>query len=268
MRSRIHDMNLDQLREEYRTAKPFPFFKIDNFLDDQAARQVVQSYPDYDAARAMGREFNAMSERLKVQVTDAAKFPPAVKALSDELSSPEFLEKLEYVTGIPRLVNDELLIGGGMHITGSGGRLDVHVDFNLVEDRQLHRRLNILVYLNDPWQPSWGGNIELWDEEVRNCVQSFQPVFNRCVVFETTDKSYHGVTPVTSPEGVLRRSFAAYYYTREAPEGWDGKRHSTVFRARPDEVVRGTLLIPAQRAQSVVRRAASKIKKTVTRVLS
>ena len=32
-----------------------------------------------------------------------------------------------------------------------------------------------------------------------------------------------------------RLSFAAYYYTDEAPEGWAGEAHSTLFKPRPGE---------------------------------
>src|SRR6202042_3254254 len=113
------------------------------------------------------------------------------------------------------------------------GRLDVHVDFNYIADRRLHRRLNILIYLNKDWRPEWGGEIELWDPEVKVRHASLSPAFNRCVVFATSDVSYHGVTAVRCPEGRVRKSFAAYYYTREAPPHWTGEGHSTLFKARP-----------------------------------
>jgi Rps23 Pro-64 3,4-dihydroxylase Tpa1-like proline 4-hydroxylase len=84
-----------------------------------------------------------------------------------------------------------------------------------------------------------GGNIELWDTDVKVCHHSFEPIFNRCVVFETSEISYHGVTAVKCPEGQSRRSFAACYYTKEAPAHWNGQAHSTIFRVRPDANSRG-----------------------------
>lgn len=206
----------------------------------------------------MGFEFHALNEKLKVQVTDSAKFPEAVRRLSVALSSPQFLEQLEYITGIPKLLADPEFHGGGMHLTGPTGRLDVHVDFNLLNG--LHRRLNILVYLNPVWEESWGGNIELWDKDVKKCFHSLQPIFNRCVVFETSEISFHGVTPITCPPGYVRRSFAAYYYTREAPAHWDGTKHSTVFRARPNERLRGTVLMPAQKLRENLRSGVRRVK--------
>ena len=120
--------------------------------------------------------------------------------------------------------------------------MDVHVDFNFIAARELHRRLNILIYFNKDWDPSWGGNIELWDRDVKTCVHSFSPIFNRCVVFETSDISYHGVSAVKCPDGRSRKSFAAYYYTKEAPPHWTGEEHSTIFKARPGEVLKGQVL--------------------------
>jgi hypothetical protein len=125
-----------------------------------------------------------------------------------------------------------------MHMTGPGGRLDVHIDFNYVRDRKLYRRLNILIYLNERWDDSWGGQIELWDKDVSRCEVAVTPLLNRCVLFETSDISFHGVRPIASSPGRVRKSFAAYYYTHEPPPNWSGQDHSTVFKARPDEADR------------------------------
>ena len=65
----------------------------------------------------------------------------------------------------------------------------------------------------------------------------------------------------------MRRSFATYFYTREAPAGWTGKAHSTIFKARPDEWMRGNLLMPAEnsvrRASRGLRMVKNKIKHIV-----
>ena len=112
--------------------------------------------------------------------------------------------------------------------------------------------------LSDP-ELVGGGNIELWDSNVKNCVHSFTPVFNRCVVFETNEISYHGVTAVKCPESMARRSFAGYYYTTDEPEWWEGNAHSTIFKARPDEKLKGSVLMPAEKISRLVRRAKRKI---------
>ena len=232
---------------------------IDNFLVPGAAEEISRSYPTFEQASAQGFVFNFVNEQRKVQITDSKKFPDPVKRLNEAISAPAFLADLEYITGIPRILADEQLAGGGMHVTGAGGRLDVHVDFNLIEDRRLFRRLNILLYLNPVWNEAWGGHIELWDKNVRNCQYRCVPALNRCLLFETSDISYHGVARVTAPADVARQSFAAYYYTREAPPGWTGTVHSTIFRARPDEKLRGLVQMPVEKLR---RGLAEKIKQS------
>lgn len=261
----IKPFDRDQIRQQFQSAQPFRWFELSPFLQDDFARELVAAYPSFEQSRQQGLEFKAVNEQKKVQITESAKFPAPVKQLSDLLSSPEWLRDLEYITGIPRLLDDPALEGGGMHVTGPGGRLDVHVDFNYLQRSQLHRRLNILIYLNPEWQEAWGGNIELWDRDVKQRCHSFSPQLNRCVIFETNDISYHGVSPVRCPAEVARRSFAAYYYTREAPPEWRGEMHDTIFRARPSERLRGYVLMPLEHMQrrmlGGVERVARRVKK-------
>jgi hypothetical protein len=263
-REMINPLDTQALRARWTAAEPFPHVIIDDFLERAAAEEVALSYPSFAQANVDGFAFNFVNEQRKVQVTDASRFPEPVRRLNEAIASSGFLAQLEAVTGIPRLVADEKLVGGGMHLTGSGGRLDVHVDFNLIEDRKLFRRLNILVYLNPIWNPEWGGDIELWDRDVKMCHRRCTPALNRCLIFETSDISFHGVTAVTAPADVVRQSFAAYYYTREAPPHWNGRSHSTIFRARPDEKFRRFVSMPAEslrrRVQSQVKRSRELIK--------
>jgi Rps23 Pro-64 3,4-dihydroxylase Tpa1-like proline 4-hydroxylase len=259
----INPIDRETLRRQFQNAKPLPFFCIDNFLRPDFAEEVWASFPSYEQAREVGKSFKGVNEKGKVQVTDPNTFAEPVRRLNDALASQEFLDLLSYVTGMPNLLADDQLVGGGIHQTGPRGHLDVHVDFNYIKERDLHRRLNILIYFNKNWDPDWGGNIELWDQDVKHCAQSFSPIFNRCVVFETNEISYHGVTAVRCPEGVSRKSFAAYYYTKEAPAHWTGKSHDTIFRARPDEKFKGRVLMPVEKVTKLFTRAVNKVGRMV-----
>lgn len=243
----INRLDRETLRQKFVSAQPFPHIVIENFLVPGAAEEVAAAFPSFERAGEQGFAFNFVNEQRKIQVTDAAKFPEPVRRLQEAISSPQFLSDLEFITGIPRLLADAELVGGGMHLTGAGGRLDVHVDFNVLEARKLHRRLNILLYLNPVWREEWGGQIELWDKDVRTCHLRSSPALNRCLIFETSEISYHGVAAVSAPQEVVRQSFAAYYYTREAPPGWSGTPKSTVFKARPDETMRKFVQMPVEK---------------------
>ncbi len=256
----IHEIDREALREQACSAKPFPHILIDDFLDIEFARQVLRSWPCYEDAAKIGKEFRSINERKKVQVTDAAQFPQPLRQLNEALASPAFLETMSHIFEIPDLLADPELVGGGLHQTGARGRLDVHVDFNYIEARQLHRRLNILIYFNEGWLPEWGGQLELWNSDVSKRIHSFDPVFNRCVIFETSEISYHGVTETTCPKDAVRRSFAGYYYTTASPGHWSGS-HSTIFKARPEESVKNRLMA----ANHVKDIAKGKLKKLVRR---
>ena len=183
--------------------QPVPNFCIDNFPERRIVRRPRCSTPIPPSRRRAkaGRTFSAVNEKRKVQVTDSSSFAEPIAELNRTLASPEFLDLLSDVFGHAQPpARRRQLNGGGIHQTGARGHLDVHVDFNFIAERELHRRLNILIYFNKDWKPEWGGNIELWDKDVKVCVHSFSPIFNRCVVFETNEISYHGVTAVKCPE--------------------------------------------------------------------
>jgi hypothetical protein len=261
-------LDREALRRDFTQASPFPFVKIDKFLDPAFAKEVADAYPSFASATVQGRSFNAIHERKKVQISDSKRFPVPVTKLNDALASSEFLSVLSYVAGIPDLLADEELGGGGMHITGPGGRLDVHIDFNYLENRQLHRRLNLLLYLNPIWDERWGGHIQLWDQNVKSCRQAFAPRFNRCLIFETSEISFHGVRPVSAEAPFPRISFAAYYYTRQPPPNWKGTVHSTVFKARPEERLRKYVFMPAKRLQQQLTNGVRLIKQEIKQLMN
>jgi hypothetical protein len=139
---------------------------------------------------------------------------------------------LENICGIRGLVPDPYFEGGGYHEITQDGHLSVHADFNHHGPMNLERRINVLIYLNKDWKDEYGGQLELWDNDMKRCVKSFVPLFNRCVIFNTNSNSNHGnPQPVNHPDGMARRSIALYYYTAT----WDAtkRKHTTQFRVRP-----------------------------------
>lgn len=126
---------------------------------------------------------------------------------------------MEKLTGIDHIILDTHFEGGGTHEIKAGGFLKVHTDFNWHKTLRLDRSINLLIYLNEEWDESWGGELELWDSEMKGKVVSTAPIFNRTVVFSTTGYSYHGhPDPIACPEGVSRQSIATYYYSNERPK--------------------------------------------------
>jgi Rps23 Pro-64 3,4-dihydroxylase Tpa1-like proline 4-hydroxylase len=174
---------------------------------------------------------------------------PETSRLINFLNSGEFLTYLEKLTGISGLLADPSYFGGGLHKIQPGGYLEIHTDFNHLRRYNLERRLNLLLYLNKNWQPSYNGNLELWERSSMSLTTSVSPLFNRCVVFSTTNDSLHGhPVALATPRGIERMSIALYYYTNT----WrsEEKDHSTLFHISRDHKVR---IRPSRVYRSVVR---------------
>jgi len=155
---------------------------------------------------------------------------PWSKYILDYLQSPECISFLEELTGIKNLMGDDDLISASVHKIIKGGILRVHADHNTHYTSGLHRRLNILLYLNKEWYSEWNGYLELWNSDQSVCTHKIAPLFNRAVVFEVTDNAYHGHPhPLNTPDDIFRLSFAAYYCTTERPEYQITPRHDVLW---------------------------------------
>lgn len=216
------------LADIYRTASPFPHIAIDDFLDPHLLRKVAASYPPMEHKTFFDRD----QERFKFQF-HAREANGFVRNILTELNSQAFLGFLEEMTGIQGLIPDPYFSGGGLHLTRRGGHLGVHADFNIHRTMNVERRLNLLIYLNDDWEESYGGTLELWDKKMTRAEKSILPILGRAVVFSTTLDSYHGhPDPLTCPPDRDRRSIATYYYTALPADATPPKR-TTNFQARP-----------------------------------
>ncbi len=260
-------VDIARLSKDVVSKDPFPHFSFDNFLDEDFANEIHDAFPSYEHALSVGRQFAAVNEKYKVQITDTKHFPKPILELNELLASDAFVAKVSDMLNIPNLIADPHLNGGGIHETNSGGHLDVHVDFNYIKQKQWHRRVNILIYFNKNWKEEFGCYFVIWDYEVKNRKGYYSPDFNRACGFSTGDYSWHGVTPVTSPANIIRKSFAVYYYTKEAPEGWDGTEHSTIFKARPKEWVKGNVSMPMVSAIDSTKRAFESVKSGIKSII-
>jgi hypothetical protein len=230
----------------YLAAKPFPHVVFDNFFDPRLIDLVLEEFPKPDAIR--WQSFDNAQE-IKLASSREAHFGPVTRLLLYHLNSITFLSFLSRVTGINNLISDPGFEGGGLHQIIRGGKLGVHADFNKHRDFGLDRRLNLLLYLNKDWREEYGGHLQLWDREMSRCEEKVLPIFNRVMIFGTTDFTYHGhPDPLQCPEGMTRKSLALYYFSNGRPAEEVTGAHSTLFRATSDKDLRPTF---KQRLRSI-----------------
>lgn len=239
---KLHDVPPEAVAA-YAAATPYPHAVMDDFFPPAVLDQVLTHFPDPGALK--WQTFDNANEK-KLAFRQAEVLPTPVREFLYFLNTHPMLQFLERLTGIVGLIPDPLFTGGGCHQIVPGGKLGVHVDFNKIKPTNLDRRLNLLVYLNKDWKEEYGGHFELWDAEGKACVKRVLPVFNRCVVFSTTETSYHGHPhPLTCPPDRTRKSIATYIYTNGRDDGHGAAGHSTVFL--------GADPAPRQRAVEVVK---------------
>lgn len=225
--------HIARYRDSYGAADPFPHVVLDDFLPGIVADEIEASFP---GSSDIAWKDKTHEHSKKLASSREETMPSAIRNFLLQCNSSTFVTFLEELTGIAHLIPDPHYEGGGMHQIERGGFLDVHADFNQHYIYKLDRRLNLLLYLNKDWKEEYGGHLELWERDQSRCVKKVLPVFNRCVVFSTSDFSFHGhPVPLQCPLGRTRKSLALYYYTNGRPAGETmGVSHTTAYAGRHD----------------------------------
>jgi Rps23 Pro-64 3,4-dihydroxylase Tpa1-like proline 4-hydroxylase len=228
----INNLNVsrDELRKRYQSKQPYRYLVFDNILNHDAANTIHASYPEINEGVWDGTTY--LDQKNKFQKRNFEANSP-MQNVFDELNSEEFLQWLNYITEIEEpLISDPGLFGGGLHQSINGAFLNVHVDYNVHPETKNHRRLNVLIYMNKNWKDVYEGQLELWEinESKQVILEKVAPIFNRCVIFETNEISFHGhPKPLNTPVGISRKSLATYYYTETRPLSEIADDHNTIY---------------------------------------
>lgn len=239
--------NIIELQETYKKAQPFPYIILDDFLDATDAEEVLREFPKI--AEAGWIHYLHINEK-KHGLNKLDAIPDAIKTIIGKFNSDEFVNFLEELTGIKNLIADKTIEGGGIHQSERGGFLNIHADFTVHPHKSSwRRRVNVLLYLNTVWDKSYKGDLEFWDKNMTHCVTKIAPVFNRVVIFNTDETSYHGFPdPIQCPEHVTRKSIALYYFTEEDEGSF--KKKATNYKARPEDGLKAILIWADKKAIS------------------
>ena len=224
---------------------PFKHLFVDNFFPQDFAQRCLDSFPvindtDWDAAKDKDIEV-----KFRTKWESEFDIPDGIVDAIRVMNSSIFLNAMSKIMGIDKLIPDPYFSGGGLNVTCRGGLLDVHIDGNYHDASGLNRRLNAILYLNPGWDKSWGGEFGIYDNTGDICVKKIAPIFNRLVIFDTHDKSFHGLpNPINFPVNQPRKSILLYYYTKElrsAEHILVNEPHSALWKKRGLSDKRGNL---------------------------
>lgn len=224
----FEENKIQELKEVFRNNTPCKHLMLDNFLTDEAANLLYENFPSMEVMHVKRKSIN----ENKREEYHFERFHPIFNELRDAIRGPEMIKVWEEISGLEGLESTLDGYGSGIHQGGNGSFVDVHLDYNMHTEKDLHRRLNILIYLNKHWKEEYGGHLELWDEQVTKMEKAVLPSFNRAIIFRTDELSQHGVRKVTCPENESRKSFYGFYFT---PIGADFRYRDSKFTARPEE---------------------------------
>lgn len=225
-------INVDALRRAlagFSAARPYSHCVVDDFFDLALARRLAAEFPSYDSNAWFVYDNPLENKRA---LNDWNAYPPVTYSTLSCLNSEDFVSGLIGAELGIDLRPDPGLHGGGWHIHGRGGNLNPHVDYHIHPKLGLVRRLNLIVYLSSELDPPMhGGHFGLWehdsvDEQPGQLAKEVAPAFNRAVLFDTTQNSWHGMSrPLSVPDGIYRKSLAVYYLTvRDANDQVSRKR--------------------------------------------
>src|SRR5690349_4423947 len=229
-------LDVDRHCDAFLHADPFKHVAIENFFEPAFAERLLADFPSFNPHLAKNEVGLAGGKAVNTNIREIS---PTYQELYELIASQPFLDFVGRLSGIPDLILDPKMYGGGTHDNLHGQELDPHVDFNYDEARQLHRRLNLIVYLNKEWRSEWGGALEIHSnprKPFENRISSYDPLFNRCVMFETNEYSWHGFPKIHLPEDkrhLSRKSISIYLYTRERPPEEVAPLHATFYVQRP-----------------------------------
>jgi Rps23 Pro-64 3,4-dihydroxylase Tpa1-like proline 4-hydroxylase len=200
------------LRDEYRTATPWPHLVVDGILPADVPAQVVA-----EAAALPTRALVRRRSRRQYKLSSLAAqdLGPTTRDALDVLRGPALTDFVQTVTGIDALETDPTFCRAGLFVYPAGGWQRVHEDFPVHPHTGLWNRAVVLYYCSE-WTPGMGGRLELWPSDMSAIGQRIEPVPGRLVVFEPTRAHPHGVEAL-APDAGLRVTLSSRLYSREAP---------------------------------------------------
>lgn len=205
------------------------FFILDNLLPEDLTLKIYESFPHRSqySYRSSFREKKltfAKLDTLKDNLADIA---------TSSFQTKEVINIIGKITKINDLEPDPSLYAGGLSRMDKGHFLNPHIDNSHDALRKKYRRLNILFYVTPNIRADHGGNFELWDKDVIDCIK-IPSIFNRLVVMETNKSSWHSVDIIS--EDITRCCLSNYYFSKASPLGKD-YYHVTSFNGRPDQIL-------------------------------
>ncbi|MFA6301773.1 MAG: 2OG-Fe(II) oxygenase [Legionella sp.] len=231
--ARLHETK-DQCKQDFFQPQTIPvarYFILDKLLPDEIAMEIYSSFPKPEDMSLLSSPGKIKSKYYHLK--DAASIIQNVLLATQD---PKVVAAIEDITEIKNQIPDQSTKAGGISVLTKGYYLNPHLDISHdVESKRYYRTINFLYYVTPDWKLENGGNLELWDKDIKKCI-IIPSIFNRLVIMETNTRSWHAVNPVKIKAN--RCCVFNYYFSEHSPENKDYVLKGSIFRPRPEQKIR------------------------------
>ncbi len=239
----------DLLKRDFSIDNRIKSCYVDELLDENDAREIYKAYPDKDNLLLLKdiREYKYVGMQMN-------KYSPILQEIIYAFQAPKVVALVSEITGFEELLPDQYLYAGGISLMDYGCFLNPHLDNSHDKDRKNYRVLNLLYYVTPDWKEEYGGNLELWDNGLKQRCRTIHSKFNRLAIMITNRTSWHSVSKVKHHG---QRCCVSNYYFSSKPGDIEEYFHVTSFRGRPEQKMRDIVL----QGDAVLRNGIRKIVK-------
>ncbi|MCP6759256.1 MAG: 2OG-Fe(II) oxygenase [Fischerella sp. CENA71] len=224
----------DELHKEFIKKEQINSCYIDDLLDENYAKEIYQAFPQIENLLLLKdiREYKYVGMQMN-------KYHPILEEIIYAFQDSRVVSLISEITSIKELLPDKYLYAGGISLMSKDCFLNPHLDNSHDKDRKNYRVLNLLYYVTPDWKQEYGGNLELWEQGLKQNCRTIHSKFNRLVIMITNKSSLHSVSKVNH-QG--QRCCVSNYYFSPKPAESNEYFHVTSFRGRPEQRLRDIVL--------------------------
>lgn len=224
--AKLKTLDIEALNKQYLSHPEYGLINIPDFLPYHVVTTCsgeLERLP-VEKMKHFTRKGSCMYECNDLTIT------PFQDQLVHAMHSAEVIRWLEKLTGVQKLIPDPHLVGAGYMKSYRGDTLQVHTDFNWVEEVALNRAVSIIIYFNRGWLEDWGGSLNFYDTKNQKIHSSIKPDSGNMLVWTYKNLVYHGYPdPIDCPENECRRGIRLFYLTSDAKTDPKNPPHRSLY---------------------------------------
>lgn len=215
--------------------KPYSIWVVDEFLNKDCIATLFCNWPPrhslhwHHGHKSIDGKQNILEQGMR-GISKINKMPTKIAEIIEYMHSQEFTDKIGEIVGMDNLIPDQAMRWSGLRTMLPNSFQLIHSDARISPESGLKKELTVLLYTQPAyWNAIHSGDLEIWNDEMTECVHKIEPEYNRAVIFRNTDTSFHGVPEVNFERRAITFSILSEEET--------SNRSKALFVARPQDPI-------------------------------